>query len=81
MRIDAALGHELGVRDAQGIAHTLKGEAQVIGACQMHALGARLELVAGTCPWSEADELVEALERAFAAARTALEPWGAECVS
>jgi CheY-like chemotaxis protein len=67
--------------EVQTIAHTLKGEAQVIGAGEMHALSARLEQVARTCTPREAEEIVEGLQRAFAAARNALEPWGAECVS
>jgi len=67
--------------DLQTVAHTLKGEAQVIGARDIHTLGARLEEVAATCTPDEADEIIAALERAFAAARTALAPRGAECVS
>jgi signal transduction histidine kinase/DNA-binding response OmpR family regulator/HPt (histidine-containing phosphotransfer) domain-containing protein len=67
--------------DVQAVAHTLKGEAQVIGARDLHALGARLEQVAATCTPREADELLGRLERAFATTRTALAPEGAECVS
>jgi signal transduction histidine kinase/CheY-like chemotaxis protein len=82
-RLDALREAQAGdARDeVQAIAHTLKGEAQVIGARDMHALGERLELVAATCAPAEAEQLITALERAFAEARTALAPWGAECVS
>ncbi|HEY7067664.1 MAG TPA: response regulator [Chloroflexota bacterium] len=71
-----------GARDElSAVAHTLKGEAEVIGARDLHTLGNRLEQTASTCTPSEAEELVAALEAAFARARGALEARRVACAS
>jgi CheY-like chemotaxis protein len=67
--------------DARGIAHTLRGEAEVVGAREMQALGARLEHLNGDGSLTEAQHLVTELEEAFARARAALAGGAVRCES
>ena len=67
--------------ELKGIAHTLKGEAEVIGARELQALGARLEEAADAGELSGARALVQAIEAAWDRTRTALDAQGVGCES
>jgi signal transduction histidine kinase/DNA-binding response OmpR family regulator/HPt (histidine-containing phosphotransfer) domain-containing protein len=67
--------------ELKGIAHTLKGEAEVIGARELQALGARLEEAADAGELGEAPALVQAIEAAWDRTRMALDAQGVGCES